>query len=147
MFYFGLSDKEFLAGMQRLVDRADNPNPVLKAIGEDLVESTKKRFETATAPDDTSWDDNSKTTQAIKGRNQPLIGETHQLMNSINYQLHGTDTVLIGSPMEYAAMQNFGGQKQDYPPLWGDIPARQFLGISTEDETNILDTIADYLSS
>ena len=146
MFYFCLSDKEFLAGMQRLVDKADNASPVLKAIGEDLKESTKKRFGTATAPDGSKWQDNSKTTQAIKGRNQPLIGENHILRDTIDYQLYG-DTLLIGSPMEYAIMQNFGGQKQDYPHLWGDIPARQFLGISTEYETNILDTIADYLSS
>jgi phage gpG-like protein len=83
----------------------------------------------------------------IKGRNQPLIGETHELMNSINYQIHNNDTLLVGSPMEYAAMQQFGGKKSDYPQLWGDIPAREYLRISPEDETNILNTIADYISS
>jgi hypothetical protein len=77
MFYFGISDQEFLKGIQRLIDHAENPNPALKAIGEDLVESTKKRFGTATGPDGKKWQNNSAATQKIKGRNQPLIGETH----------------------------------------------------------------------
>lgn len=147
MFYFGIADQEFLKGIQRLIDHAENPNPALKAIGEDLIESTKKRFGTATAPDGKKWQDNSASTQKIKGRNQPLIGESHELMDSINYQIHNNDTLLVGSPMKYAAMQQFGGKKSDYPQLWGDIPAREYLGISPEDETNILNTIADYISS
>jgi phage gpG-like protein len=68
-------------------------------------------------------------------------------MNSINYQIHNKDTLLVGSPKEYAAMQQFGDKKSEYPQLWGDIPAREYLGISPEDETNILNTIADYISS
>jgi phage gpG-like protein len=29
--------------------------------------------------------------------------------------------------MPYAAMQNFGGTKAEFPHLWGDIPARAFF--------------------
>ncbi len=145
MFYFGIADREFLKALNRMANHADNPNPCLKAIGEDLIESTKKRFETATAPDGTQWKDNAPVTIARKGKNKPLI-ETHTLKDTINYQIHG-DTLVIGSTQKYAAMQQFGGTKSEFAYLWGDIPARPYLGISPEDETNILNTISDFLSS
>ena len=47
--------------------------------------------------------------------------------------------------MAYAAMQQFGGTKSQFPHLWGDIPARPFLGISTADKQNIRDIIGSYL--
>jgi len=55
--------------------------------------------------------------------------------------------VMIGSPMEYAAMQQFGGTKAEFPNLWGDIPARPFLGISSQDENEILTILRNYLES
>ncbi|MEI8209694.1 MAG: phage virion morphogenesis protein [Methylococcales bacterium] len=146
MFYFGIADREFLKALNRMANHADNPSPCLKSIGEDLKESTKKRFETATTPDGTPWKDNASVTIARKGENKPLIGETHTLKDTINYQIYG-DTLAIGSSEEYAAMQQFGGTKSEFPNLWGDIPARQFLGISLEDENNILNTISDYISN
>ncbi len=54
--------------------------------------------------------------------------------------------MLLGSPMEYAAMQQFSGKKSEFPHLWGDIPARPFLGISKEDRQAILDIVEAYLS-
>ncbi len=64
----------------------------------------------------------------------------------INATLIGDDTLEIGSSMNYAAMQQFGGNKSEFPFLWGDIPARPFLGISDEDEANILATIEEFLN-
>ena len=64
----------------------------------------------------------------------------------MDYQIFG-DTLVIGNTMEYAAMMQFGGSRADYPQLWGDIPARPFLGISDEDEKMILSVIGDYLLS
>jgi len=76
---------------------------------------------------------------------KPLTGETEKLGHTINYQLDGNSSVRIGSPMVYAAMQQFGGTKAQWPHLWGDIPARPFLGVSDADKTNILDIIGSYL--
>ncbi len=66
-------------------------------------------------------------------------------MDQINYQLTGNDTLDVGSPTVYAAMQQFGGKKSEFPQLWDDIPARLFLGISAGDEQSILDTFNAYL--
>jgi len=48
--------------------------------------------------------------------------------------------------MEYAAMMQFGGTKSEFPNLWGDIPARPFLGISEDDKTDILTILERHLS-
>jgi phage gpG-like protein len=44
-------------------------------------------------------------------------------------------------------MQQFGGTKNEFPFLWGDIPARPFLGISNDDEKAILSIIEDHILS
>lgn len=168
-----IDNKNVIEAMDRLAKATANPRPALLTIGEKLVVSTKKRFDTSTAPDGSRWAPNSQATylQQItdsKGRKlksyhrkdgrinsrgaekmigkKPLIGKTGLLAQQISYALDGNG-LRIGSPMEYAAMQQFGGKKSQFPNLWGDIPARPFLGISDADETMILRTVNDYLRS
>lgn len=138
-------DTEVTRMLQRLIDAGINPSPALKEIGEDLTGSIKKRFETQTGPDGTPWERNAESTIKRKGRDQPLIGETGTLMDQINYQLTGNDTLEVGSPTIYAAMQQFGGTKAEFPHLWDDIPAREFIGISQSDEEMIIDDVNNYL--
>ncbi|MFD2645126.1 phage virion morphogenesis protein [Pseudomonas japonica] len=38
-----------------------------------------------------------------------------------------SSSALVGSNKVYAAMMHFGGEKQEFPNLWGDIPARPYL--------------------
>lgn len=76
---------------------------------------------------------------------KPLTGKTGILGHAINYQLDGNSSVGIGSPKPYAAMQQFGGTKAQWPHLWGDIPARPFLGVSDADKASILEIIGNYL--
>ncbi len=144
--------------LTRLAAGTRNPVPLYKAIGEDLVRSTKERFASSTAPDGSRWAPNSRATLEAylarfsgtsrkdgrinaKGSNvmiskKPLVGESRELATQIYYNVtsHGVE---IGSPMEYAAIQQFGGSKAEFPHLWGDIPARPFLGLSTQDASAI----------
>jgi phage gpG-like protein len=64
---------------------------------------------------------------------RPLIGEGRQLSTRIFYNVQG-NVLTIGSPMAYAAMQQFGGKKSQFPHLWGDIPARPFLPVTASGE-------------
>jgi phage virion morphogenesis protein len=139
-----IDDRAVTQMLQRLIDAAQNPRPALLEVGEDLVESTKRRFETQTAPDGSRWERNSPVTIKRKGRDQPLTGRG-TLMDQINYQITGNDTLDVGSPTIYAAMQQFGGRKSEFPNLWGDIPARPFIGVSADDEQSILNTFINYL--
>jgi len=44
-----------------------------------------------------------------------------------------------------AAKGAFGRTKFNGPIPWGNIPARPFLGISEEDESNLVDMLREYL--
>lgn len=167
MISIQVNEKQVVAVLAQLSERAQNLRPAFAKIGEDLVESTKRRFATATAPDGTPWAPNSPVTvarylgmfksshkkdgapskagQARSAAKKPLTGETRALQTSINYQLQGAHGVGIGSPMVYAAIQQFGGTMSQFPHLWGDIPARPFLGVSATDKVNILDILGSYL--
>ncbi|MDD2723564.1 MAG: phage virion morphogenesis protein [Methylovulum sp.] len=132
-----IDDAEILRVLRRLQDASSYLRPALLEIGEDLVESTKQRFETSTAPDGSDWLLNSAlSTLLYKAGDKPLV-DGGTLSHQINKDVTG-DTLEVGSTMEYAAMQQFGGTKEEFPYLWGDIPARPFLGVSQEDKDNIL---------
>lgn len=142
-------DREVTRMLQRLIDAGINPRPALLEIGDELIDSTEKRFESQSGPDGVPWARNKPSTIKRKGRDQPLTGRGKDskgtLMDQINYQLSGNETLEVGSPTDYAAMQQFGGTKAQFPNLWGDIPARPFIGISDADEEKIIDTFNQYL--
>lgn len=137
-------DRKITKALQNLKAAVGDLSPAFKVIGDELVESTKQRFVSGKGPDGELWAENSPVTIDRKGRNKPLVDEG-SLAEQISYAISG-DILEIGSSMEYAAMQQFGGTKAEFPFLWGDIPARPFLGILAEDEAKILSTIEDYLT-
>lgn len=127
-------------------------DPVMKNIGEILLNSSRQRFQTGTAPDGEQWTVNSPSTLTYKKGDRPLIGETKSLSTQIHYEATQKH-VIVGSLMEYAGTQQFGATKGQYGKTkygvsipWGDIPARPFLGISTEDESDIIALLSDYLA-
>lgn len=167
MLTIDLTNDSALAGLQEVLRRAENLRPVLKEIGEDQTEAIKGRFVTATAPDGTPWAPNRPVTleryAAIFGKadrekdgslnkrgatrlanKKPLTGESKSLGTTINYQV-GDTTVTIGSPEVYANMQHYGGKKSEFPHLWGDIPARPFMGVSDTEREHIVDLVRTYL--
>lgn len=147
----------------RVQERTGNMYPLMTNIGEHMVNSTHDNFESGTAPDGTSWEQNSQATYlALLGRShtgasgrlnrrganrvqskRPLI-LTHTLSEQIRYQATPT-AVMVGSNQVYAAMMHFGGTKAQFPHLWGDIPARPFLGASDDDKSVIKDMVGEYL--
>lgn len=121
---------------KELEARSDDQTPVLRQIGEALMDSTKQRFATSTAPDGTPWRKNSPDTvrrylekrngqkafskrhkgfhtkfgATAAGNKKPLIGETRRLSSEIYYQA-GPNFVLVGSGLIYSAVQQFGAKK------------------------------------
>lgn len=154
---------------QRLADAALDQRPLMQDLGEFLSETTKRRFDTSTAPDGSRWAPNSRTTYerfldqykgsfSKSGRisaggagrasgKKPLVGETRSLATTINYRA-GSDFVEIGSPMIYAGVQQFGAKARSFTggkAPWGDIPARPFLGLSDTDNAGIVEAIRGFL--
>lgn len=137
--------------LQRMAGAVENPLGLFQEFGEHLVKSTTDRFATGRAPSGSVWAPKSPATLAAGGGRKtgprdtrPLFGPWGSLSSTIAYAAFD-DRVEWGSPMVYAAMQQFGGRKAVFPHLWGDIPARPFIGISDEDETALLDAIAEWL--
>lgn len=174
MITIAFDDRAVLAALGGLAQRAGNLSPVLKAIGEDMTASTKARFNTSTAPDGSRWAPNSQTTilAYLAGKSgtfgkktgkltqkgagyamskKPLVRDGF-LQDTIDYQVVDGNTLLVGSPQKYAAVQQFGAKqgefgrnRRNHPIPFGDIPARPFLGVSDEDERSILETLGHYL--
>jgi phage gpG-like protein len=114
---------------------------LLSGLGLEIEEQTKERFDTKIDPDGVKWRD---ITNAYKkylhkhfpGAKPPLVREGY-LQNTIEFQLQGSDAILVGSPMEYADYhQNAKSPKR----------LRKFLGLSVrniEDLEDLVDTFME----
>lgn len=128
-----------------LLNKGENLTAPMKSIGEEMINRTQQRFRDKQAPDGTPWAANSPATQERKGHGRVLEGASGELAKQFSYSA-SSDGVEWGSLMIYAAMQQYGGSKAAFPHLWGDIPARPFLGLSDDDEDEVLGILADHLS-
>lgn len=174
MITIEIHDQEVTAAFNRLLAANRDLTPAMRAIGERLTETTKRRFASSTGPDGKRWAPNTdatlramlhrgkgsftKKTGALSAKGgrvlaakKPLIGVSKALSTTINYRA-GATNVAIGSPMEYAATHQFGvlkgalgRTKRGAPIPWGNIPARPFLGVSQADKTDILEVLQAHL--
>lgn len=162
------NDIEIRPALEALQEAIGNTDPALAQIGEYLVASTQDRFKTTTAPDGSQWAANSdvtldnytnrfKTSFTKTGRRSKAgrdrrankkagTGETKQLQRQIFYNVNNGE-LEVGSPLIYAGTFHYGADKHQYGPStpWGDIPARPFLGISDDDEREVLAIIGEHL--
>ena len=124
------------------------------------MKSTTDRFPTGKAPDGSVWAPKSPDTIARQGGRKtnrldtrPLFGPSGSLSSTISYEAF-SDRIEWGSPMIYAAVQQFGAAKgafgqtsREQPIPFGTIPARPYLGISAEDEPLMLDIVAEWIET
>lgn len=146
--YVDIDDAKFRGALSRARDALgdEGMQPLLERIGNRLFNSTKARAEQQIAPDGSAWIALSPRYQRRKAKRYPgrrvLEREGHMLGDRLNYQVLG-DTLLLGTS---------GKSKRGYPyPVAhqfgrGRVPARPFLGLSTEDEADILETVALHLA-
>jgi phage gpG-like protein len=139
-----LDDAVVQKALNDLARHSGDLTRVMRAIGEYLAETTKRRFDTATAPDGTPWPANRpstlerylgryKSSHTKKGRlsktgarraagKKPLTGETRSLANTIHYSA-GRMQVAIGSPMVYSAVQQLGAKKGSFGTVTASVKA------------------------
>lgn len=140
-----INDYEILAALTQLARNVDHLEPALDAIGELVDNSIQLNFADQHDPDGNNWAELSAATlENRRGGSGQIMRDTGLLNRSITH--NPTDTAVeIGTDKAYANMMQFGGKKSDYPWLWGDIPARPFVGVSDADRGQILDLIGHYL--
>ncbi|OGT57872.1 MAG: phage virion morphogenesis protein [Gammaproteobacteria bacterium RIFCSPHIGHO2_12_FULL_63_22] len=170
-FTIAVQDQAVQALLQRMAERTKNLQPALQAVGDGIVERTKRRFETSTGPDGEKWTPNAPATLGIlsarlgksyrkKGGdlnaagerrlagNKPLIGESGDLRRQIVAQATANQ-VTVGVGPKYAAIHQFGGKAGR--GLKVEIPARPYLPVRQdgslypEESTIIVDAINDLL--
>lgn len=163
---------------QRLAEiagRAGNMSPIMKAIGDRVVEQTKRRFESGgPAPDGTPW----KPPKTKNPKRRGTLRVSDQLRDSIRFQLLGRNAVAIGTNKIYGPIHQFGGTitqgsrselfirnryargakkgqfkkgtKDGQGFTFGNrrlvIPARPFLGLSAGNSAEIIGLINEYLA-
>jgi len=150
--------------LREISSRVSNLSPVLKAIGDRIVEQTKRRFEAGgPAPDGTPWKE-PKTPNPKRIRTLTVSGH---LRDSIRAQMMGRNAVMVGTNKEYAAIHQLGGRTSahDIVPIrkkalktpyglfrrvrhpGSVIPARPFLGVSAVNSEEIMGIINDYIAA
>jgi phage gpG-like protein len=164
-----VDNQEVLDVLGRLADRFSPAglSPVMQEIGESLAESTQQRFSTSTGPDGKRWAPlaqstvlarlakiggayakksgklSSKGGGAVMGM-KPLV-ETGILQDTIRYQLiDGGAGVEIGTN-RFAGEWEAGAAVHQFGSRNGKIPARPFLGLSGDDQAEVLDILGRFL--
>jgi len=158
--------------LKKLAQKIKNLRPAFKSIGEHLLLSTENRFVTSTDPDGNKWAPlkvrtyhqaymagndgrkNKRKTHTKQGkmtaafqryleRKKILIG-SGQLKDSIAPRATNTG-LIVGTPKKYAAVHQLGGPAGRKNKQF-KMPARPFLGISKQDEVDILNEIKLHLA-
>jgi phage gpG-like protein len=109
-------------------------------MGQILVDDAKKRIEsTKRDPDGSPWAPWSIATEMGRMHDGTystgLLWRTGDLLSSIDYSVSG-DNVFVGSPLNYAGFVQDGT---------GNMPAREFLGMSDEAHTQIMKATEQFL--
>lgn len=106
-----------------------------------LKSQTQRRLtETKIAPDGTPWPEWSEEYAQTRGAHHSLLEGDGDLVDSI-MTFADRSAAGVGSPLVYAAIQQFGGEE-----VGMDIPARAYLGLSSEDAAEIEQIVADMIA-
>ena len=153
---------EISRALKRLRRRLKDMTPVMDEIGDRLMLSTDRRFETGMDPQGRPW----KPSLRARETGGRTLNLSARLRRSITRRA-SADEVVVGTNVVYAAIHQFGGKT---PPrvirprtkkalYWpgarhpvrsvrhpgSRMPARPFLGVSGADERAIGRIVDDYL--
>lgn len=108
-----VQDETVQKKLDELLDRMDNRRGFFVNVGEQLLNSAKTNFEKEAGPDGIPWQ--RLLPKTIQRREEKgltpirVLRARGRLAGTINY-LPSDDNVRIGSPMEYAAIHQLGGE-------------------------------------
>ena len=165
-----IDDRAIQRKLQELEKKADNLHPCLKNIGEYLVDATQGRFSNEVDPEGKKWAALKQSTKDRK-KNTKILTESSGLRDSIVYAVRNNG-LKVGTNKIHGATHQFGLDKDLHVPahkrlvttafkkplkfpVWAEvkahtfnpkIPARPFLGFSTEDRQEILDIAQDFIN-
>jgi len=141
---FGVSiktdDRDLRAALARVAATIGRLEPALRDIGEALLIRERARFARQESPEGVPWEPLKPLSLARKKKNKDkVLIESGLLKDLMRYTVTG-NTLAFGTDRIYGATHQFGAPKRG-------IPARPFLGLSAEDEREIMAILADHVRS
>ena len=150
---------ETRAALQRAIAAMEDATPLFEDIGEYMVDATRQRFIQGVGPDGKAWAPKKQSTldrYRARGYGGQSLTRTLYLIGRLRREIQrivGRDSVVIGSSLIYAGVMQsgaakgaFGSDSRGRPIPWGNIPARPWLGISTDDAKAIIEIADDFLA-
>lgn len=104
--------------------------------GAEMVYQTEERFYNQHDLQRQPW---LPSLRAIEQKGKTLR-DTGRLMGSLTY-VPLPDGVKWGTNVVYGPMMHYGGTKEQFPHLWGNITPRPFLGMNENDRASVLNII------
>jgi phage virion morphogenesis protein len=162
--------KEVLA---KSIERCENKQQALRAIGAIVRESIRTNFSEGGRPE--KWVPSKRgSAESIPGRKVGTLRDTNRLMNSFTIKAD-QNSVVVGTNVEYAATHQYGARKFSFGTVvarvpahyrsyrgnfkvqvkahdrrmrlpWGNIPARPFMHIQTDDIQDIEEIMAAHIT-
>ncbi len=125
-----IENQPILDELARLQNLAVNMQPAFNSIGQSIRSNIDLCFRDLKSPEGVNWKVLSPVTIENRRNNSDVpLNDTGVLRNS--FAINATNSfVEVGTTAKQATMMNFGGTKEQFPNLWGDIPARPFMPTS-----------------
>ncbi|TQF69559.1 phage virion morphogenesis protein [Pseudoalteromonas luteoviolacea] len=130
-------DRQLSTQLNQMVSELSNPKALHQDIGEYLQLSTAERWDKEQAPDGSSWEGLKESTKERKTKNKNSILRENDFLRDTLAYFADDDGVEFGSNRVQAALMQWGGS-DDMAPGPAAVPSRQFLGLSNEDEDEII---------
>lgn len=132
-------------GFVRLAERLERLaeaelGELMDLVGSEVESQTRRRIESEkTDPQGNDWDEWSERYKARRHSGHSLLEGEGDLLDSITFEA-GDDDVIVGTNLIYGAIHQFSGEEVDIP-----IPAREYLGLSDDNEDDVLAIVDDWL--
>ena len=123
-----------LEKIQHVINRLSTADlsDLLDTVGQLIENQVKNRIlEEKTDPEGNKWKPWSDKYPKTRHGNQSLLVNEGNLHDSIQHVVSGS-TLEVGSNLPYAAAQALGTED-----IGGDIPSRQYLGLSDENQDEV----------
>ena len=154
-----VDDAVVIDALGRLAAAGADPRAFLVNVGEILVASTQERFRTETDPEGQPWAPLNPLYAAGKPAGKKILEASGQLARSIVYQI-AEDELVVGTNRPHARVHQFGATIVPKSAaalvfsMGGEtvrvksvtVPARPFLGISSEDRERIVEFADDFFA-
>ncbi|MDD3466008.1 MAG: phage virion morphogenesis protein [Campylobacterales bacterium] len=125
-------------GLRKIIARGEDMTPAMRDISKIMELGVMDNFNEEGRP---SWKPLSSATKR-KQEQHKILQDTRQLRMSIVNQ-YSAKTAEVGTNKEYGAIHQFGGKAGRGRKV--EIPAREYLRITEDETTEIIETVKDYL--